>query len=437
MAFHFSFYDVFNKTIREAVREVQFHTNCLPFFIDPIQTGSRVHRDPVWATDKLLRQSLLLVKGEESTEQYSRRDSTNDLNTKTIVMGSLDLKVLVCVFHREADWRPLHPRHQPLRLHHLQVHDTAAWYKSGSSYNRFQQCPRPRAGTGELLGGPASGTVDKGRGARRRPHNHLPHPQLLPGPRQQQETSPQLFPKISCSCCKDFKCLLCPGGRVLRDDSSVSRRSGLGPGSGSRSTPRTLSSNNWENRNNEAEWSPWSKEPARRWSLSPGNLRERREGWAPWKGASPRQSPQELPKQQKAPSPYEARQYYDERYHGRVAPQYDPYFYQERGSGIGPHRPAPRWVQKNQYEQAGRPRQYRGPRPYRSPLQSEEPAAQIEESRETPTRTPTGSKFHPSLPRTPYWPPEGPKRDPLSPGARDNVFSPVTPRRRSSRWNPY
>nr|XP_045605338.1 RNA/RNP complex-1-interacting phosphatase-like isoform X2 [Procambarus clarkii] len=218
---------------------------------------------------------------------------------------------------------------------------------------------------------------------------------------------------------------------------SLTPNSSRGPASSRRPPLNYSQSNNWENRNNEAEWSPWSKEPARRWSLSPGNLRERREGWAPWKGASPRQSPQELPKQQKAPSPYEARQYYDERYHGRVAPQYDPYFYQERGSGIGPHRPAPRWVQKNQYEQAGRPRQYRGPRPYRSPLQSEEPAAQIEESRETPTRTPTGSKFHPSLPRTPYWPPEGPKRDPLSPGARDNVFSPVTPRRRSSRWNPY
>ncbi|XP_069191765.1 sodium-coupled monocarboxylate transporter 1-like [Procambarus clarkii] len=35
------------------------------------------------------------LKAEESTEQYSRRDNTSDLKSTTIVMGSLDLKILV------------------------------------------------------------------------------------------------------------------------------------------------------------------------------------------------------------------------------------------------------------------------------------------------------------------------------------------------------
>lgn len=185
--------------------------------------------------------------------------------------------------------------------------------------------------------------------------------------------------------------------------------------------------------------SPSSKVPVRRWSHSPGN-QGGREGWAPWKGASPRQVSSQPPKQQEGLSPYGARQYYDQRYHGRVAPQYDPYFYQEQGSGIGPHRAASRWAQTYNQKQSGphgQPRQYRGPRPYRSPPRNEEPVAEFEESTEPLARTPTGCKLHHSLPRTPYWPPDGPRRHPLSPGARDEVFSPVVSRRHSARWNPY
>lgn len=152
-------------------------------------------------------------------------------------------------------------------------------------------------------------------------------------------------------------------------------------------------------------------------------------------------------------SPHGARRYYDERYQGRVAPQYDPYFYQERGSGVGPHRSAPHWSRKQQQqEQAasarGPPRQYRGPRPYRSPARPEEEFSYRPDTPSAPS-APSGANFAtpppqrgsqiPSLPRTPYWPdaPDGPRRRAFSPGAQDDVFSPVTPRRRSARWNPY
>ncbi|KAG7155386.1 putative serine/arginine-rich splicing factor SR45-like 1, partial [Homarus americanus] len=191
----------------------------------------------------------------------------------------------------------------------------------------------------------------------------------------------------------------------------------------------------------DTDSSPWSQAPVRRWSKSP-RQRRGRDRWAPWRGASPKSSPRGSKRHQArySPrfSPNGARRYYDQSYHGRVAPQYDPYFYQQRGSGVGPHRTAPRWARQNQYEQTtqGRPRQYRGPRPYRSPAAHEEPP-QVEEQQ---PKTPTGDKIHPSLPRTPYWSPEGPegpKRHTLSPGAKDNVFSPVTPKRRSARWNPY
>ncbi|XP_071528355.1 uncharacterized protein [Panulirus ornatus] len=183
------------------------------------------------------------------------------------------------------------------------------------------------------------------------------------------------------------------------------------------------------------EWSPWSKGPVRRWSTSPRNS-ERHSEWGPWRGSSPKEY-HTSGKHEVGHSPLGLRRYYDRSYQGRMVPQYDPYFYQQRASGVGPHRPPPRWA-KNQYAQAGpqgRPRQYRGPRMYRSPRANEEAAAapQCEED----PRTPLAARSYPDLPTTPYWSPEGPGRNPLSPGAKDNVFSPITPRRRSSRWNPY
>ncbi|XP_042875245.1 RNA/RNP complex-1-interacting phosphatase-like isoform X1 [Penaeus japonicus] len=195
---------------------------------------------------------------------------------------------------------------------------------------------------------------------------------------------------------------------------------------------------------------PTSAPPVRRWSGRHERIGD--EGWAPWKGASPkgryRSSPYAMQQ-----SPHGARRYYDERYQGRVAPQYDPYFYQERGSGVGPHRSAPHWSRKQQQqEQAasarGPPRQYRGPRPYRSPARPEEEFSYRPDTPSAPS-APSGANFAtpppqrgsqiPSLPRTPYWPdaPDGPRRRAFSPGAQDDVFSPVTPRRRSARWNPY
>ncbi|XP_047499523.1 RNA/RNP complex-1-interacting phosphatase-like [Penaeus chinensis] len=190
---------------------------------------------------------------------------------------------------------------------------------------------------------------------------------------------------------------------------------------------------------------PTSALPIRRWS---GPQREASdEGWAPWKGASPKTRYRSSPYARQT-SPHGARRYYDERYQGRVAPQYDPYFYQERGSGVGPHRSMPHWSRKQQQEQAAAvrapPRQYRGPRPYRSPIRQEEELPFRSEEPNTPNgallATPPPRRDQcSSLPRTPYWPgaADGPRRRAFSPGAEDNVFSPLTPRRRSARWNPY
>nr|XP_027212138.1 serine/arginine-rich splicing factor SR45-like [Penaeus vannamei] len=190
---------------------------------------------------------------------------------------------------------------------------------------------------------------------------------------------------------------------------------------------------------------PTSAPPIRRWS---GPQREAGdEGWAPWKGASPKTRYRSSP-YSRQPSPHGARRYYDERYQGRVAPQYDPYFYQERGSGVGPHRSMPHWSRRQQQEQAagvrGPPRQYRGPRPYRSPARREEEFLLKSEEPNTPNGAllatpPSRRDQSSSLPRTPYWPgaADGPRRRAFSPGAEDNVFSPVTPHRRSARWNPY
>lgn len=190
---------------------------------------------------------------------------------------------------------------------------------------------------------------------------------------------------------------------------------------------------------------PTSTLPIRRWS---GPQREASdEGWAPWKGASPKTRYRSSP-YARQPSPHGARRYYDERYQGRVAPQYDPYFYQERGSGVGPHRSMPHWSRKQQQEQAagvrGPPRQYRGPRPYRSPVRQEEELPFRSEGPNIPNgallATPPPRRDQcSSLPRTPYWPgaADGPRRRAFSPGAEDNAFSPLTPRRRSARWNPY
>lgn len=190
---------------------------------------------------------------------------------------------------------------------------------------------------------------------------------------------------------------------------------------------------------------PTSAPPIRRWS---GPQREAGdEGWAPWKGASPKTRYRSSP-YSRQPSPHGARRYYDERYQGRVAPQYDPYFYQERGSGVGPHRSMPHWSRRQQQEQAagvrGPPRQYRGPRPYRSPARREEEFLLKSEEPNTPNGAllatpPSRRDQSSSLPRTPYWPgaADGPRRRAFSPGAEDNVFSPVTSHRRSARWNPY
>lgn len=118
-------------------------------------------------------------------------------------------------------------------------------------------------------------------------------------------------------------------------------------------------------------------------------------------------------------SPYGGQRYYDSHYRGRVAPQYDPNFYQQQGSGMGPHRQSPRWSSRNVHwdsSSGGRPRQYRGPRQYQTPPQRE---------RERLDQTPNNSPLTPHTPRM-----EGPRRNPFSPGPSGNVFSPVTTTRR-------
>ncbi|XP_045115675.1 uncharacterized protein LOC123507130 isoform X2 [Portunus trituberculatus] len=144
-------------------------------------------------------------------------------------------------------------------------------------------------------------------------------------------------------------------------------------------------------------------------------------------------------------SAYGARDYYDQIYQGRIAPQYDSHFYQHRGSGVGPHRPLPRY-QRQQQQQQQQPgpsnalRQYRGPRPYRSP-----PAAESNTYSNTNTNTNTNTPAREEAPeyyrtpdasRTPRLRSHGPLRNPLSPGLREDVFSPVS-RRRSARMTPY
>lgn len=147
-------------------------------------------------------------------------------------------------------------------------------------------------------------------------------------------------------------------------------------------------------------------------------------------------------------SSYGARRYYDQTYQGRVAPQYDPHFYQEQGSGVGPHRPLPRY-QRQQQAPNNAPRQYRGPRPYRSPPNAVETAT-TPARREAPDdyfKTPDTSRAKdtfktpdtyrtPDASRTPRCRPSGPTRNPLSPGAQDDVFSPIR-LRRSARMTPY
>ncbi|XP_063880735.1 uncharacterized protein LOC135111406 isoform X1 [Scylla paramamosain] len=137
-------------------------------------------------------------------------------------------------------------------------------------------------------------------------------------------------------------------------------------------------------------------------------------------------------------SAYGARDYYDQIYQGRIAPQYDSHFYQHRGSGVGPHRPLPRY-QRQQLQQgpSNAPRQYRGPRPYRSPPAADTntysntntPVRQDRQEAPEYYRTPDAS-------RTPRLRSHGPLRNPLSPGVREDVFSP-TSRRRSARMTPY
>lgn len=137
-------------------------------------------------------------------------------------------------------------------------------------------------------------------------------------------------------------------------------------------------------------------------------------------------------------SAYGARDYYDQIYQGRIAPQYDSHFYQNRSSG-GPHRPLPRY-QRQQMQQgpSNAPRQYRGPRPYRSP-----PATDTNTYTETNTNTNTPARQEapeyyrtPDASRTPRVRSYGPMRNPLSPGVREDVFSPMS-RRRSARMTPY
>lgn len=148
-------------------------------------------------------------------------------------------------------------------------------------------------------------------------------------------------------------------------------------------------------------------------------------------------------------SSYGARRYYDQTYQGRVAPQYDPHFYQEQGSGVGPHRPMPRYQRQHQAPNNA-PRQYRGPRPYRSPPNAPETATTPARRDDVPDdyfKTPdtfrakdtfkTPDTYRtPDASRTPRYRPSGPTRNPLSPGAHDDVFSPIRPRR-SARMTPY
>lgn len=170
--------------------------------------------------------------------------------------------------------------------------------------------------------------------------------------------------------------------------------------------------------------------PNRRWSRSPPrDERESRRASRRARRHNPLESPPpDSTRHQVRYSPYGARSYYDQIYQGRIAPQYDHHFYQQQGSGVGPHRPLPRYHRQHQVP-TNAPRQYRGPRPYRSPPAANTTTPARQEEAPEAFRTPDAS-------RTPRYRSHGPIRNPLSPGLRDDVFSPVTSRR-SARMTPY
>ncbi|XP_076029053.1 uncharacterized protein LOC143017897 isoform X2 [Oratosquilla oratoria] len=208
--------------------------------------------------------------------------------------------------------------------------------------------------------------------------------------------------------------------------------------------------------------------PFRRWSNSPRNggagrpittLQRRRPSFSPKSPTSPGQ-----PRGGRGSwgrggtprfSPYSSRKYYEEYYRGPVQQQYDPYFYQQRASGVGPHRPQPRWQRERELANQGalrdgrpaRPRQYEGPRPYRSPPRSSYPEEDNNKRRSADGEgkiplllTPRGYQDSPRWSSRRSGPlVNGPSRHPFSPGARDNIFSPDTPSRRTiaPRWAPY
>ncbi|KAG0728134.1 hypothetical protein GWK47_033133 [Chionoecetes opilio] len=180
--------------------------------------------------------------------------------------------------------------------------------------------------------------------------------------------------------------------------------------------------------------------PNRRWSRSPrsptqddrkarrAERRARRHN--PTEGTSPREPTST--RHQVRYSPYGARSYYDQIYQGRVAPQYDHHFYQQQGSAVGPYRALPRYHRQQQEHQqvpTNAPRQYRGPRPYRSPAAADTTTPARQEEAPESFKTPDAA-------RTPRLRSHGPIRTPLTPGFRDGVVSPNTPRR-SARMTPY
>ncbi|KAK7068668.1 hypothetical protein SK128_008412, partial [Halocaridina rubra] len=166
----------------------------------------------------------------------------------------------------------------------------------------------------------------------------------------------------------------------------------------------------------------WSYGPVRKWPRTPHTQRKYPHEFSrhSFNSTSPSGSRYRTEaRHQTKVSPYEAQRYYDSNYRGRVAPQYDTYYYQQ-GSGIGPHRPSHQWSRNVHWDSScgsnWKPRQYQGPRHYRTPKRERE-------TLDTPYNTTPELKDASTTPDTPKI--GRLQRNPFSPDASDNAFSPI------------
>ncbi|XP_064093538.1 RNA/RNP complex-1-interacting phosphatase-like isoform X2 [Macrobrachium nipponense] len=186
----------------------------------------------------------------------------------------------------------------------------------------------------------------------------------------------------------------------------------------------------------------WPTGPARKWPRTPHTERRdyEQQHWQYNRSSrTPRQSYRRLssenPRHKVQTSPFGGQRYYDSYYQGRAAPQYDFNFYQQQGSGLGPHRNSPRSrnVRWENNSTRGRPRQYQGPRQYATPPKRERERLDFNDD------TPNNKRSTPTA--------HGSRQNPLSPGPSSNVFSPgdsntfspaavVTSWRRSNTFSP-